>query len=351
MTYENDNENPLRILSLEDSHMDSILINEYLYDNFGSEIRIKIVATEYDFISAISIDAFDLILADFKLPGFDGFTALEHVKSICPSIPFLCVSGYIGEETVVELLKQGATDYISKDNLVRLKHSMERAQKEAQDQRDLRETNLSIAKQKEFLEISNKKLVEMLKQTINAISKIGELRDVYTAGHQKKVAELSIEIAREIGLSDEEILNISYGAQIHDIGKIYIPTDILNKPGKISNLEYQILQTHAEQGYEVVKEIDFAPRIPIMIYQHHERLDGSGYPQGLAGDQIIIESRILGVADVVVSMNEHRPYRAALGINAALEEISLHRGTKFDSNVVDACITLFREKGFEFTIV
>jgi PAS domain S-box-containing protein/putative nucleotidyltransferase with HDIG domain len=206
-----------------------------------------------------------------------------------------------------------------------------------------------LMQQKEYLEISNKKIAHLLKQSINVISKIGELRDVYTAGHQNKVAELAIAIAREMELPDETIQNISYGALIHDIGKIYIPSDILNKPGKISNLEYQILQTHVERSYDVVKEIDFSPQIPTMIYQHHERLDGSGYPLGLTSDQIIIESRILAVADVVEAMSAHRPYRASLGIDAALVEISTNKGSKFDSDVVDICIKLFREQGFAFT--
>lgn len=204
---------------------------------------------------------------------------------------------------------------------------------------------------KERLESSNQKLSIRLKQSLNAISRIGELRDVYTAGHQKKVAELSCAIASELGLSDETISNISNGALIHDIGKIYIASDILNKPGKITNLEYQIMQTHAEYGYEIVKEIDFPSPVIDMIHQHHERLDGSGYPQKLTGEQIILESRILAVADVVDAMTSHRPYRPALGIDVALEEISKYRGERYDCDVVDACTRLFREKGFQFMII
>lgn len=206
-------------------------------------------------------------------------------------------------------------------------------------------------KSEDLLKEMNKSLALRLLQTINAISKIGELRDVYTAGHQKKVADLACAIAKELGLSEDRIGNISSGALIHDIGKINIASDTLNKPGKISNLEYQILQTHAECSYEIVKEIDFPPQVIEMIHQHHERLDGSGYPQKLAGDQIILESRILAVADVVEAMTSHRPYRPALGIDVALEEISLHRGEKYDCAVVDACVKLFKEKGFKFTII
>jgi PAS domain S-box-containing protein/putative nucleotidyltransferase with HDIG domain len=205
-----------------------------------------------------------------------------------------------------------------------------------------------LKKQHHHMEITNRMLSQRLERSINAISKIGELRDMYTAGHQRKVANLSCAIAKEMGMSEEAIRNIYMGALIHDIGKIYIASDILNKPGKITSLEYQILQTHAENGYEVVKEIDFISQIPDMIYQHHERMDGSGYPRGLSGRQIILESRILAVADVVEAMSSHRPYRPALGIEAALNEIREHQGTKYDTRVLDICISLFTNKGYQF---
>lgn len=198
------------------------------------------------------------------------------------------------------------------------------------------------------LRISNKKLEKRLGQSIDAISKIGELRDMYTAGHQKRVQQLAIAIAKELGLSKDKILNISYGAMIHDIGKIYIPSEILNKPGKLSPLEYQILQTHPEKGYEVIAQIDFPSQISAMILQHHENLDGTGYPKGLMGDQIILESRILSVADVVEAMSSHRPYRPALGVDAALAYITENRGTKFDPAVVDVCVKLFTMDHFQF---
>jgi PAS domain S-box-containing protein/putative nucleotidyltransferase with HDIG domain len=205
-----------------------------------------------------------------------------------------------------------------------------------------------IKRQRDILEESNKKLEHMLEQSVNAISRIGELRDAYTAGHQRRVQELSCAIARYMGLSEEDIVILSYGALIHDIGKIYISSDILNKPGKITDLEYQILQTHAEYGYNVINSIDFPERIPMMVHQHHERMDGSGYPQGLQGDQIILESRILAVADVVEAMTSQRPYRAALGLEAALDEIMLYKGSKYDEAVVTSCVHLFKEKIFSF---
>jgi PAS domain S-box-containing protein/putative nucleotidyltransferase with HDIG domain len=207
---------------------------------------------------------------------------------------------------------------------------------------DLKDMTKELAKKSETLSLR-------LQQTISAISIIGEMKDGYTAGHQKRVALLACAIARVMGLSEESINNISIGAQIHDIGKINIPSDILNKPGKISSLEYQMLQSHVVNSYEIVKGIDFPIQVVQMIYQHHERMDGSGYPLGLKGEEILLESRILSVADVVEAMCSHRPYRPALGIEAALAEIVRNKGVTFDATVVDVCVSLFLEHGFTFS--
>ncbi len=221
----------------------------------------------------------------------------------------------------------------------------EGAVRDISERKDLEE---NLEKHRENLEASNKKLSLLVEQSIKTISKIGELRDAYTAGHQRRTADLACAIAQELGLTADEVNNIFFGAIIHDIGKIYVSSDILNKPGKITNLEYQLIQTHAEFGYNIVKDIDFPCQIATMIHQHHERLDGLGYPQGLSGDQIILESRILAVSDVVEAMTSHRPYRPSLGVDAALEEIAAFKGSKYDCDVVDACIKLFREEGFAF---
>ena len=161
--------------------------------------------------------------------------------------------------------------------------------------------------------------------------------------------QLACAIGLHCGMTQEALTNLSYGALVHDIGKIYIASDILNKPGKITNLEYQILQTHVEYSYSVVLEMGLPQEILTMVQQHHERLDGSGYPNKFKGDEIIFESRILAVADVVEAMTSHRPYRPALGVDAALAEIEAGRGAKYDANVVDICLKLFREEGFQFT--
>lgn len=194
----------------------------------------------------------------------------------------------------------------------------------------------------------NKSLESMFDKSVRTISKISELRDPYTAGHQTRVSCLACFIAKQLGMNDEDIMHLSYGAKLHDLGKIQIASEILNKPGKITNLEYQIIQTHAEHGYNIAKEVGFPDVIPTMIIQHHERLDGSGYPTGLKGEQIILESRILAVADVVEAMASHRPYRPALGFEKAISEILSGRGSKYDERVVDACVVLIKEKNFDF---
>ena len=211
-----------------------------------------------------------------------------------------------------------------------------------------RKLEKEFEKQHETLLETNAILKKRLEQSINAISKIGELRDVYTAGHQRRVQQLACEIGLRCGMTQEAITNLSYGALIHDIGKIYVASDILNKPGKITNLEYQILQTHAEYSYHIAQEMDLPQVILTMVLQHHERLDGSGYPNHLTEDQIILESRILAVADVVEAMTSHRPYRPALGLDAALTEIESGKGVKYDSTIVEHCVALFRKQGFVF---
>ncbi len=189
-------------------------------------------------------------------------------------------------------------------------------------------------------------LRQSLEQSIQTIADTVEARDPYTAGHQRRVGELATAIAREMGLPEEQVNAIHLAAIIHDLGKIKIPAEILNKPGKLSDLEYLMIKTHPQAAYDILKDVKFPWPIASIILQHHEKMDGSGYPQGLKGDAILLEARILTVADVVEAMSSHRPYRPGLGVEAALEEITRSRGTLFDPRVVDACVTLFRERGY-----
>jgi len=182
--------------------------------------------------------------------------------------------------------------------------------------------------------------------TVQVVNTLGEMRDPYTAGHERKVAEIAVAIGAELGLSAREQEGLRVAGYLHDIGKIAIPAEILSKPGKLSWVEHKLIQEHAQAGYEVLKDVKFPWQIADIVRQHHERIDGSGYPQGLKGEAIQLEARILAVADVVEAMSSHRPYRPALGIEAALAEIERGCGSLFDVTVVNACMRLFREKGY-----
>ena len=203
------------------------------------------------------------------------------------------------------------------------------------------------------LERELKKTVEELEKTtegiIFTVSKIVEARDPYTAGHQKKVAELARAIAREMKLPKDKVEGVYMAGMIHDIGKIYVPSEILSKPGRLNQIEFSLIKTHSQYGYNMLKDIDFPWPVALSILQHHERVDGSGYPQGLKGDEIILEAKILAVADVVEAISSHRPYRPSLGIDKALEEIEENRGKLYDPEVVDACLRVFRKRGFKFS--
>ncbi|MBU1750471.1 MAG: GAF domain-containing protein, partial [Chloroflexi bacterium] len=183
---------------------------------------------------------------------------------------------------------------------------------------------------------------------VNALASAVGARDPYTATHQRRVAQLARAIAAAMGLAEERLAGIRVAGLLHDLGKIHVPAEILSKPGRITDLEYRLIQTHVQAGYEILKTIEFPWPVAQIVLQHHERLDGSGYPAGLAGDSIILEARILGVADVVEAMASHRPYRAARGIGPALEEVSQQQGQLYDREVVMACLNLFYQQGFEF---
>ncbi|MBI4292740.1 MAG: HD domain-containing protein [Betaproteobacteria bacterium] len=198
--------------------------------------------------------------------------------------------------------------------------------------------------------IRHRKAVDALRSnleaTVAAVASTVESRDPYTAGHQRRVAELAAAIAGEMGLKSSVIQGIRFGALIHDLGKVQVPEELLAKPTGLTKWEFELLKAHPQVGYEIVKDIQFPWPVAAMIRQHHERLDGSGYPQGLKGEEILIEARILAVADVVEAMASHRPYRPGLGIEVALAEIEKNAGRWYDHNVAAACLSLFRKKSF-----
>jgi len=202
-------------------------------------------------------------------------------------------------------------------------------------------------KVEEILKQNSEKLRKAMECTIQAISLIVETRDHYTATHQRRVSHLACAIAEKMGFVEERLNGILVAGGFHDIGKIYSPKEILNKPGKLTDSEYAVIMNHSQVGYEILKTVEFPWPIAQRVLQHHERMDGSGYPNGLSGEDILLEARLLAVADVVEAMSADRPYRRALGIDVALEEIEKERGETFDPEVVDACLRLFREDGYK----
>ncbi len=190
-------------------------------------------------------------------------------------------------------------------------------------------------------------LQETLRGAIRVLGKIVEKKDPYTAGHQHRVSILASEIAKELNLPEDKVTAVAMAGLVHDIGKISIPSEILVKPGSLTPVEWQMIKSRPEAGYEILKEIKFPWPIADIVFQHHERMDGSGYPLGLKNDKILLEARIIAVADVVEAMSSHRPYRPALGIDNALEEINKNAGKLYDPDVVQACLKIFKE-GFDF---
>jgi putative nucleotidyltransferase with HDIG domain len=189
-------------------------------------------------------------------------------------------------------------------------------------------------------------LQQGLEQSIQIIANTVAVRDPYTADHQLRVSDLARAIAQQMGLPEEQVHGIHLAATIHDLGKIQIPAEILSKSGKLNDVEYMLIQAHPQAGYDILKNVQFPWPIADIILQHHERLDGSGYPKGLKGDDILLESKIIAVADVVEAMSSHRPYRTGLGLDITLQEIERNRGKLYEAKAVDACLKLFREDGY-----
>jgi putative two-component system response regulator len=277
-----------------------------------------------------------VVLLDILMPGMSGIDTLIEIRKQDPNLGVIMVTAMTDKETVEKVLELGADDYITKPfNLQYIDTSV-----------TVKISDL-LTKAEGKLRDSYESLKKMLDGIIKAMARVVETRDPYTSGHQERVARLATAIAEEMGWTAEQMNVIRIAAIIHDLGKIYVPAEILTKPDKLNHLEFEIIKTHPAVGYEILKEIEFPWPIAEIIHQHHEKVNGSGYPRGLKSEDILMESRIICVADVVEAMASHRPYRPGHGIDAALEEISKNRGILFDPTVVDACIRIFREKGFK----
>jgi putative two-component system response regulator len=277
----------------------------------------------------------DLVVSDIKMDGKDGVELMQETHRDYPHIPFIIMTGYAPEYSYEAIIEAGASDFIAKPfSLGELKAKICRIQRE---QNTLQRLQLTL-----------KKVKRLFENTVGALSYTLEKRDLYTAGHQQRVGQLACAIGEELGLPEERIEVLRLAALVHDIGKLSVPADILTKPGKLTDLEMGLIKQHCQVGFEILKNVEFPWPLAEMVYQHHERMNGSGYPQGLSGSKILLEARILAVADVVEAMSSHRPYRPALEWQAAMAEISQNRGILYDGQVVDACLNLFQDQRFTF---
>ncbi|MFO7568586.1 MAG: PAS domain S-box protein [Smithellaceae bacterium] len=465
---------PLRVLLVEDSEDDAVLLLRTLKRSGYEPVAHRVQSAE-EMALALTDGPWDMIFCDYHMPGFSGLDAIALLKMMATDIPLIVVSGAIGEETALDCIHRGASDYIMKGNLARLglavareleKKEMRDRQRRTEAQREealvaLREseskyrtilesigdgyyevdlkgnftffnnalrdiwgypeaeligmssrayTDVPTAKRlyqahnrvyrtgepdrlfdyeiirkdktrryvqssfalltdaggkatgfrgivRDITELKQmdkerqegvERLRKSLGATINAMTVMVESRDPYTAGHQRRVADLAYAIAQEMHLDANRMEGLRMAGMIHDLGKISIPSEILTKPTKLTNVEYQIIQTHAQSGYEILKDIEFPWPIARMILEHHERINGSGYPNHLKANDILLESKILSVADVVEAMASHRPYRPSLGTAPALDEIAKNKGILYDEDVASVCLSLFEEKRFNF---
>ncbi len=339
-----------------------------------------------------------LVLLDVQMPGMSGYEVAELMrgKKTSQNIPIIFVTAINKESMYVfKGYEAGAVDYLFKPlepailrskvkvfiELHRQRKLLERQTNElARRMRELEEEvtrrtcvevelrthqnrleELVNARTAEVIAVNKQlrneiaehrrteqELRNVMEGIIQAMALTAEIRDPYTAGHQRRVSQLACAIAREMQLTEERIEGIRLAALVHDLGKIYVPAEILSKPGWLTEIEFGLIKSHPQLGHDILKTIEFPWPIAEIVLQHQERLDGSGYPQGLSGNQILLEARIIGVADVVEAMAFHRPYRPALGMEKAIEEISQNKGLLYDPEVVKACLHVLIHKNFMF---
>jgi putative two-component system response regulator len=296
----------------------------------------KGASNAFEALQIIGRNNFALVVSDINMGGINGLKFMQETHRVYPHIPFIIITGHARNYDYEAIINLGTSDFIAKP--------FSNGELKAKILRILREGQ-TVARLQESL-IKTKKAFNNI---VMGLASTLEIRDPYTAGHQRRVAELSGAIARELGLAAEQIEVLHLAALIYDVGKIGVPAAILAKPGKLSHCEMNLIKSHSQISYDILQPLDFPWPIADIVHQHHERLNGSGYPQKLRGEAICLEARIIGVADVVEAMSAHRPYRPALDLSVALAEISQNRGILYDEQIVDICIDLLTTKGFKFS--
>ncbi len=297
--------------------------------------------------------ASDLVLCDINMPGESGLDFIRYVLKAYPDTAAIMVSA-IGDPHLAEsMLELGVYDYIIKPMdrngiLISVANAFRRRELEMANRSYRRNLEQMVDERTNSLKRSMSQLENAMNGIVRAIAHTVETRDPYTAGHQRRVADLAAAIAQEVGFDRDQIEAVRVAAIIHDLGKISVPAEILSKPSRLTINEFNLIKEHPQVGFEIVKDIEFPWDVSTMVYQHHEKMDGSGYPLGVVGDEILPESRVLTVADVVEAMASHRPYRPGLGVDVALGEIDKNKGKFYDPEMAKACISLFTSKRFAF---
>ena len=291
---------------------------------------------------------YDVVITDIIMPRISGMDLLSAIRKKSETLQFIIMTGEPSVDTAIRAVKSGANDYltkpISKDILLATVKNAVNIKRLSDEKTALEEENRFYQKQlEELVTLRTKSLQNVMQGIIYLLTSVVEARDPYTAGHQLRVGNLSAAIAKKMHLGGETIELVRTIGYIHDIGKISVPAEILSKPGKLSPLEMEMIKIHAYKGYEMISKANLPEIVGQAIFQHHERFNGSGYPQGIKDKEIIIEAKILIVADVVEAMVSHRPYRPALGLETALAEIETNAGILYNEKVVAACVKLFRE--------
>ena len=346
-----------KILAIDDKE-DNLITLSALLKNLMPECVMIRAKSGREGIEKAKEESPDTILLDVKMPDMDGFETCRTLMSDekTKHIPVIMITAIKTDlQSRIKGLEMGANTFLAKpideyELVSQLKVALRI--KEAEDALREERNSLECIVRERTADLlrAKERLIKSLVGTVQAMSMMVETRDPYTAGHQKRVSNLAGAVAKELGLPEVTIENIQMAGSIHDIGKMSVPAEILSKPTILTDLEFRLIMVHPESGFEILKDIDLPGPIAEIVLQHHERLNGSGYPKGLKGNEILFETKIVSVADVVEAMASHRPYRPSKGIDAALEEIEKNKGILYDEKVVDVCIKLFMEKRFSFDL-
>ena len=321
---------------------------DLLVNTLKTEYRLGIAKNGPNALEYVVKHKPDLVLLDIMMPEMDGYEVCTRLKAIpeTATIPIIFITAMSETVNKTRGFELGAVDYITKPF-----HAAE-VKARIRTHLSLEEMKLQLESQNVLLEhqVSQKtaEIREILDASIRSMALMAEIRDPYTAGHQQRVAQLACAIAEKMGLAPKTIKGIHIAGILHDIGKIRIPVSILSRSGRLLDAEFEMLKIHPQISFDILKDIPFPWPVAQIVLQHHERLDGSGYPQGLKGEEILLEARILAVADVTEANSSFRPYRPANGIEAALTKIEQKKGNQYDADAVTACLELFTAEGFEF---